>query len=246
MSENQQKKMYQRWWVWVIGPILLLLLWVVGSNTIKSAVDKATTKDIPNVMSINYTDAEKVLAEKGFQVTSVETDAEPILSENSFYNHSVKKGDVFKMNDELNPNYSYKTTKDKAITIYYAKDDYPPASPEPKEEAATAADAAPKEQAKATSAAAAPKSNGTAASSGSSDWRQFLKDYEAWMDKYVAFMKKYPENPTAFASEYAKFLKETAEWTEKSNQYQDTLKDMSAADLAEYMEAIGRILKKMQ
>lgn len=41
-------------------------------------------------------------------------------------------------------------------------------------------------------------------------------------------------------------MEDTAEWTEKSKKYEDSLKDMSVADLAEYMEAIGRILKKMQ
>lgn len=114
-----EKKLYQKWWIWVIGLIIIISIWRIGSITI----DEAGTKYIPNVMSINYTDAEKVLKKQGFKVTVIETNADSVLS-NDVNNRSVKKGEVFKINNETNPDYTYGSTKDKKITIYYAKNDY--------------------------------------------------------------------------------------------------------------------------
>lgn len=231
MSEKQKKKLYQRWWVWVICVILVIFVW--------NKVDKAATKEIPNVMSINYADAEKVLKENGFKVTSIETDAGSILS-NDIYNRSVKKGEVFKVNNSTYPNYT-STTKDKTITVYYAKDDYTYEEPEPTSKPNTPApvqSAEPKEPQKE-------KTSSTDAQA----WRQFLKDYEAWVDKYVEFMKKYKNNPTdiGLISEYGKFVAETAEWAEKSEKYEEELKseDVSPELISEYMETLARITKKM-
>lgn len=114
-----EKKLYQKWWIWVIGLIIIISIWRIGSI----AIDEAGTKYIPNVMSINYTDAEKVLKKQGFKVTVIETNADSVLS-NDVNNRSVKKGEVFKINNETNPDYTYGSTKDKKITIYYAKNDY--------------------------------------------------------------------------------------------------------------------------
>lgn len=231
-QKKQDKKMYQRWWVWVLGIIFLLIVWVFGGR----AIDEARTKQIPNVMSINYTDAVKVLEEKGFKVTSIETDAGSILSNDSLYNRSVNKGEVFKVNDSIYPEYSSET-KDKNITIYYAKDDYTYVKPE-------------KEPAKGNTVSGTndntAKTSNTA-SSGSSDWKQFLKDYEAWVDSYVEIIKKYKNNPSdaKLISEYGKFMGETAEWAEKSKKYEDKLQEMSAEDFSEYMQTITRILEKI-
>lgn len=232
MEEQKKptKKFYQRWWVWVIIVILAIPIWCVVSNSI----DQARTKQIPNVMSINYTDAEKVLEEQGFKVTAIETDAGSILSNDTLHNRSVNKGDVFKVNNSTNPDYSDKT-KDKNITIYYAKDNYTYVAPTEK----------PSEE-KASSPSTSSAVSGTS-SSGNSDWKQFLKDYEAWMDSYIEFMKKYKNNPsdTKLISEYGKFMGETAEWAEKSKKYEDKLKEMSADDFNEYMQTVTRILEKI-
>lgn len=234
MSEQQKttKKMYQRWWVWVIGLIVLFFVWNVGSNTI----NKARTKEIPNVMSINYTDAETVLKEQGFNVTSIESDAGSVLS-NGSYNRSVKKGEVFKINDKTSPNY-YEATKNKKVTIYYAKEDYTYNEPS-KESTPTPTIAAAKSD--------NPVNSTSSSSSESLDWKQFLKDYEAWVDSYVEFMKKYKNNPTdaSLIAEYGKLLSETAEWAEKSQKYENQLKEMSASDLGEYTKSITRILEKI-
>ncbi len=227
-NTKKEKKLYQRWWVWVIGLIALLIIF----RLVSSSVDKARTKEIPNVMGINYTDAEAVLDENGFKVTAVETDAGSTLS-GGFYDRSVKKGDVFKVNNETNPNYTYQTTKNKKVTIYYAQDDYTCVEAEPTPPPVSA-------QTGNTS------SEASSTSSVSADWRQFLDDYEDWVDSYIEFMKKYKENPTdaTLISEYAEFVSGTAEWSEKAKQYEDGLKDMSPADVGEYTKRIGEILQK--
>lgn len=230
-QNKKAKKLYQRWWIWVIGLIAAVLVWVYGG----SAIDKARTKQIPNVMGINYTEAETVLKGRGFKVTSVETDAESILSNDNYtktLGRSVKKGEVFKINNETNPDYR-ETTKDKNVTIYYAKNDY--TYEKPKEE-----------NTNSTTNNVAVNNTTTSASTGS-DWQQFLKEYEAWADEYVAFLKKYKDNPSnpSFISEYTKLIGETSEWLEKSKKYEDSLKDLSTNDLSEYMKTITRISEKM-
>lgn len=227
-GNKRQKKLYQRWWVWVIGIILIIFVW----NKVSDAIDKAATKEIPNVMSINYTDAEKVLDENGFDVTSIETEASSVLS-NDINNRSVKKGEVFKINNSTSPNF-YSTTKDKKVTIYYALNDYTFEAP-----AATEAPTA------APTAANEPEVSET--SSNTEAWRQFLADYEAWTNTYVDFMKKYKENPTdiSLISDYSKFAQETVEWAEKARQYEDELENASPEILGEYIETLGRITQKI-
>ena len=76
-------------------------------------------------------------------------------------------------------------------------------------------------------------------------WRQFLKDYEAWVDTYVEFMEKYKDNPTdmSLISDYARFVQQTAEWAEKAEKYQSDLENASPEILGEYVETLGRITK---
>lgn len=203
--------------------------WHIGST----AIDKAKTKDIPNVMGVNYTDAEKVLKENGFKVTSIETDAGNILANDRVHNRSVKAGEVFKINNNTSPDYTYGTTKDKKITIYYAKDDYTYEKP--------------LSDPMASDSNSNANTNSSGNLNGSSDWKQFLKDYEAWVDSYVAFMRKYkdtPQNP-ALLSESQKFITQTTEWAEKSKKYENSLKDMSTEDYLEYMKSVTKILGKI-
>lgn len=78
-------------------------------------------------------------------------------------------------------------------------------------------------------------------------WRQFLKDYEAWVDDYVEFMTKYKENPTdtSLISDYAQFVTQTAEWAEKAEKYKSNSDNISPEILSEYIETLSRITKKI-
>lgn len=232
IKTKKSKKWYQRWWVW----LLIIIAAFIAIGQIRNTIEQAQIKEIPNVMSINYADAEKVLSEKGFTVTSIETDASSILSNNKLYNRSVKKGEVFKINDRVSPDYVGQT-KDRNITIYYAKDDYTYEKP------------AETEKPVPTSASQTNKTIESEKIEGSTAaWKQFLKDYEAWFDKYIDILKKYKRNPTdaSILSDYSKMVSEMTEWSERAKQYQDELsKDPNASEmLKEYMDTLARITKK--
>lgn len=233
-QEKQTKKWYQRWWVWVIGIIFIIFIW----NKVNNFIEDVTTKEIPNVMSINYTDAEKVLKENGFKVTSIETDAGSILS-NDTYNRSIKKGGVFKVNNDTNPNYSYMKTKNKKVTIYYAKDDYV-YEEEPEED---------NMQDEITETATKEIQKNKPSYDDLEAWRQFLKDYEDWTDSYIEFMKKYKDNPTnvTLLAEYGKFAAETAKWAERAEEYEDELEngDFPPEVIEEYFSTLARITQKI-
>ena len=75
-------------------------------------------------------------------------------------------------------------------------------------------------------------------------WREFLADYEAWVDDYVALYKKYQSNPTdmALLSEYTKLAGEVSTWSTRADEVQDSLE---AEDLAEYTSELARIVNKL-
>lgn len=82
------------------------------------------------------------------------------------------------------------------------------------------------------------------ASSSNSQWRQVLSDYEAFMNKYVDFMKKYKNssNTSSMLADYSKLMKEYADWTKKIG---DMKSDLSGDDLSYYLEVMGRVSKKL-
>ena len=81
--------------------------------------------------------------------------------------------------------------------------------------------------------------------SGDTDWKQFLKDYEAWVDDYIAIVKKYKDNPTdmSILSDYTEMISDMTEWTERADEIELELKDTDAAE--EYSKEILRIVGKL-
>ena len=82
---------------------------------------------------------------------------------------------------------------------------------------------------------------------GNGDWRQFLKEYELWIDDYISFMKKYTENPkdASLIADYAEFMSKLSEWGEKNKNIENSLKDASPNDIREYYETLSKIIKKL-
>lgn len=76
-------------------------------------------------------------------------------------------------------------------------------------------------------------------------WREFLEDYEAWVDDYIAVLKKYKEDPTdlSILSDYSKMIAELANWPKRIEEVQESI--MDADDLAEYTKEILRIAGKL-
>lgn len=82
------------------------------------------------------------------------------------------------------------------------------------------------------------------ASSSNSQWKQVLSDYEAFMNKYVDFMKKYKKSSdtSSMLADYSKLMKEYADWTQKIGNMKTNL---SGDDLSYYLEFMGRVSKKL-
>ncbi len=165
-----------------------------------------------------------------------------MLAQDTF-NRSVKAGDVFKINNETNPNYTYGETKNKKVTIYYAKEDYTCTESKKDTEKETSAAVADSKPAVAPAAETKEQPEGTEA------WRQFLKDYEEWTNQYIEFAKKCKANPsdTKLIAEYAKLAGETVKWTEKAQAYEDQLRDedVSSEVITEYINTLARITQKL-
>ncbi len=86
----------------------------------------------------------------------------------------------------------------------------------------------------------------TAGSSDEAEWRQFLKDYEAWVDDYIEIVKKYKANPsdTSILSDYTEMTSKVVEWSEKADEIASELEDTSAA--LEYSKELLRIAEKLE
>ena len=77
------------------------------------------------------------------------------------------------------------------------------------------------------------------------EWKQFLKDYEAWVDDYIALVKKYKANPTdlTILSDYTKMAAEMSDWSARADDIELELKDTEAA--LEYSAELLRIAGKL-
>ncbi len=76
-------------------------------------------------------------------------------------------------------------------------------------------------------------------------WREFLQDYEAWVDSYITFMEKYKANPTdlTLLSDYAKMMSEMSEWSLKADELELEIEDPEEA--LEYSAELLRIAGKL-
>ena len=90
-------------------------------------------------------------------------------------------------------------------------------------------------------------SNISTESSSSAEWRQFLKEYEEWVDKYIVVYNKYKSNPTdlSILSDYTDMAAQLVEWSEKTENVQMELESASSEELAEYSKELLRIAGKM-
>ena len=78
------------------------------------------------------------------------------------------------------------------------------------------------------------------------EWKQFLKDYEKWVDDYIKLMEKYKKNPAdmSILEDYTTAITEITEWAEKADKVELDLKNDPDA-LSEYLETLSRIVNKL-
>jgi hypothetical protein len=78
------------------------------------------------------------------------------------------------------------------------------------------------------------------------EWKQFIKEYEEWVDDYVAIVKKYMANPTdiSLLADYTEMMEDVSKWEADSAKVEKELANDPTAS-AEYSKEIARITLKM-
>lgn len=89
--------------------------------------------------------------------------------------------------------------------------------------------------------------NSTTASESDSSWKQFLKEYEAWVDRYVEITEKYQKNPadTTILSDYTALANQAADWDARTKEMEEELQKASVEELTEYQAELARIVQKL-
>lgn len=79
-----------------------------------------------------------------------------------------------------------------------------------------------------------------------SEWKKFIKEYDEWVDDYIAIVKKYKDNPTDFSilADYTEMMSDLAEWSAKADKVSDELEDSPAAAM-EYAAELAKIAAKL-
>ncbi|MBQ1186287.1 MAG: hypothetical protein IIX54_01185 [Clostridia bacterium] len=82
-------------------------------------------------------------------------------------------------------------------------------------------------------------------SSTDDSWREFLKEYEEWADKYIAVVKKYKANPTdlSILTEYTSLITELSDWTTRADDISSSIVDVK--DATEFSTELARIAAKI-
>ena len=77
-------------------------------------------------------------------------------------------------------------------------------------------------------------------------WREFLREYEDWVDSYIVLLEKYSDNPLdlTILNEYMEQMQRMIEWAEKAEEVEVDLANDPGA-LREYLSTLSRITTKL-
>ena len=77
------------------------------------------------------------------------------------------------------------------------------------------------------------------------DFKEAMDSYEAFMNEYVEFMKKYQSNPndTKLLADYAKYMSKYADMCDKFDKWES--QDLNATEQAYYIDVQARVSKKL-
>ena len=83
--------------------------------------------------------------------------------------------------------------------------------------------------------------------SNTTKWKDFINEYEEWVDDYIEITEKYKANPSdlSILSDYTDMMAELTEWTTKTEDMEKELEGASASELAEYSSELARIAGKL-
>lgn len=84
----------------------------------------------------------------------------------------------------------------------------------------------------------------TESNSNNTEWKQFIKDYNAWVDEYVKIVKKYKANPTdlSIMTDYTKMVSEMTDWAERSEKLEE---ELDTTDALEFAAELAKIAQKL-
>jgi DNA-binding ferritin-like protein (Dps family) len=86
--------------------------------------------------------------------------------------------------------------------------------------------------------------NTTPRTSSNTEWREFLRAYERWIDNYVRIMKRIADDPSDFSAitDSVALAIEMIEWAERAEQIES---ELTGDDLREYLATLSRIILKL-
>lgn len=79
------------------------------------------------------------------------------------------------------------------------------------------------------------------------EWKQFLKEYNEWVDDYIVLLKKYNANPTdaTILSDYTEMMNDLTEWSARADKITKELESSPEA-VAEYAAELAKIAEKLE
>lgn len=79
------------------------------------------------------------------------------------------------------------------------------------------------------------------------NWKEFLSEYEIWVDEYITVLKQYKENPTdtKLMEAQQNKLSELTDWANRTGEVQKELENAPEDVLKEYQAEVTRILEKI-
>ncbi len=199
---------------------ILIRYHCVKEASIPFDIDMAIEYEKGITKELNYEDVITQFEKEGFNNISTRTAEDNSKTENTVKEISV---DGKNLADTFT---SYYPIDAKVVITYYTKQG----------QAATQAPAKPESKTES-------KADDSGSSNGS--FKETMDSYEAFFDEYIAFMKKYKENPSDLT-----LLGEYSEMMSKYSDYMDKMREidtgsLSEADLAYYTEVHTRITNKL-
>lgn len=91
-----------------------------------------------------------------------------------------------------------------------------------------------------------PTNVSTEQATDSAEWKQFIKDYDAFVDDYLDILEKYKNNPTdtTILADYNSMLPKVTEWSEKAEKITEELQ-VSPEDASEFAAELSKIANKL-
>lgn len=227
-KEKQKKPFYKKVSFYIFAGAIVLICIFLFKSTGRNNNHYSQGKEYPNekvdVNGMTISEACSALREKGWTISSVDginNNHATESSDCSDTSHIATYVSYYKQysEDETTPKCAIKFNSD----VEYKEED----------------DSESKDSSDTNSSNSTPSSENTS-------WKEVLTDYEAWVDKYVAFMKKYKNasssDVASMMSDYSDMLAKQAEWTEKIDKLDD---ELEGDDLSYYLEVTARCNAKM-